>query len=79
MVFGYACHCTVLGIYQFCGDYAGFAQSALEAKNPGSQAMFVAGCGGDQNPLPRKTVELAQRYGNELAGGGPARPRRDDA
>ena len=68
IVFGYACHCTVLSFYQFCGDYAGFAQIALEARYPGSQAMFVAGCGADQNPLPRKTLELARRYGDGLAG-----------
>jgi hypothetical protein len=67
IVFGYACHCTVLSYYKFCGDYAGFAQLAIEKNNPGAQAMFVAGCGGDQNPIPRRTVELAQAYGNQLA------------
>ncbi|MHC5542327.1 neutral/alkaline non-lysosomal ceramidase N-terminal domain-containing protein, partial [Singulisphaera rosea] len=67
IVFGYACHCTVLSFYQFCGDYAGFAQLALEASHPGAQAMFVAGCGADQNPLPRRTVELAEAYGTQLA------------
>ena len=30
VVFGYACHCTVLDSYKFCGDYAGFAQVDLE-------------------------------------------------
>lgn len=68
IVFGYACHCTVLSYYKFCGDYAGFAQLAIEKNNPGAQAMFVAGCGADQNPLPRRTVELAQAYGDQLAG-----------
>jgi neutral ceramidase len=67
IVFGYACHCTVLDFYQFCGDYAGFAQLDLEARFPGAQAMFVAGCGGDQNPIPRRKLELAERYGKELA------------
>lgn len=67
ILFGYACHCTTLPYYKFCGDYAGFAQIALEKTYPGAQAMFVAGCGADQNPLPRGTVEHAQRYGNELA------------
>ncbi|MDR3634578.1 MAG: neutral/alkaline non-lysosomal ceramidase N-terminal domain-containing protein [Isosphaeraceae bacterium] len=67
IVFGYACHCTVLPYYKFCGDYAGFAQIALEKTFPGAQAMFVAGCGADQNPLPRGTVEHARRYGSELA------------
>ena len=30
-------------------------------------AMFWAGCGGDQNPLPRGTVERAEAYGDRLA------------
>lgn len=67
VVFGYACHCTVLDSYKFSGDHAGFAQIAVEKQHPGAQAMFVAGCGGDQNPLPRRTVELAEAYGNQLA------------
>jgi hypothetical protein len=67
IVCGYACHCTVLSFYQFCGDYAGFAQIAIEKANPGAQAMFVAGCGADQNPLPRRTIELAEQYGQQLA------------
>ena len=29
------------------GDYAGFAQTALQTRNPGAIAMFFAGCGGD--------------------------------
>jgi hypothetical protein len=29
--------------------------------------MFVAGCGADQNPLPRGTVEQARKYGEQLA------------
>ena len=29
--------------------------------------MFVAGCGADQNPIPRRSLELAARYGKELA------------
>jgi hypothetical protein len=67
IVCGYACHCTALSFYQFCGDYAGFAQIAIEKAHPGAQAMFVAGCGADQNPLPRRTVELAEQYGQQLA------------
>jgi len=67
IVFGYACHNTVLGGMEWCGDYAGYAQIDLEKQFPGCQAMFWAGCGADQNPLPRKTVELAQEYGRRLA------------
>jgi hypothetical protein len=30
-------------------------------------AMFYMGCGADQNPLPRRTVELSETYGRRLA------------
>jgi len=69
VVFGYACHSTVLAFYQWSGDYPGFAQLALEKAHPDAVALFWAGCGADQNPLPRRTVELAQKYGEELARG----------
>ena len=65
--FGYACHATVLASYQWCGDYPGFAQIELEKAHPGATALFFAGCGADQNALPRRTVPLAQQYGRELA------------
>jgi neutral ceramidase len=67
IVFGYACHATVLSFYQFSGDYPGFAQIELEKLHPGATAMFFQGAGADQNPLPRRTVPLAQQYGRELA------------
>lgn len=67
VVFGYACHATVLGGYAWSGDYPGYAQMELEAKHPSAVALFWAGCGGDQNPIPRRTVELAVEYGQQLA------------
>ena len=67
IVFGYACHATVLGIYQFSGDYPGFAQIELENTFPGAVAMFFQGAGADQNPIPRRTTALARQYGKELA------------
>lgn len=67
VVFGYACHNTTLSFYQWAGDYAGFAQMALERSHPGAVAMFFMGCGADQNPLPRREVFLAERYGQMLA------------
>lgn len=67
VVFGYACHATTLALFQWCGDYPGYAQIELEKSQPGCQAMFWAGCGADQNPLPRRTVELAMDYGRQLA------------
>ncbi len=69
LLFGYACHPTTLSFTQWCGDYPGFAQLALEKGHPGAAAMFVNTCGGDQNPLPRRRVELCERYGNMLAEG----------
>ena len=67
LLFGYACHNTTLGFYQFCGDYAGFAQYDLEQTFPGAVAMFMTGCGGDQNPQPRGELELAEHHGSSLA------------
>lgn len=67
IVFGYACHPTVLSLNQWSGDYAGYAQIDLEKKYPGSVAMFFQGAGADQNPLPRRTVALAKQYGKMLA------------
>lgn len=67
VVFGYACHNTTLSFQKWCGDYAGFAQLELEKRHPGAVAMFHMGCGADQNPLPRRTVELCQQYGTMLA------------
>lgn len=67
ILFGYACHPTVLSDYQLSGDYAGFAQIELEKLYPGTTALFFQGAGADQNPLPRRSVPLAQQYGKELA------------
>lgn len=66
IVFGYACHSTTLNGYEWSGDYSGFTQIALEEEHPGALAMFYAGCGADQNPLPRRTVELCEKYGQML-------------
>jgi hypothetical protein len=69
VLFGYACHNTTLTgeFYQFSGDYAGFAQIALEKANPGATALFLMLCGADQNPQPRSKLEYAQKYGADLA------------
>jgi len=67
VMFGYACHNTTLPFYQWCGDYAGYAQEYLEAEHPEAVALFVEGCGGDQNPYPRGKIELAQFHGRALA------------
>ncbi len=70
VLFGYGCHNTTLTaeFYEISGDYAGFAQAAVERAHPGATALFLMLCGGDQNPNPRSSRELAERYGEELAG-----------
>ncbi len=75
MMFGYACHNTCLGFYNYCGDYAGYAQEYLQANRPNFTAMFLMGCAGDQNPYPRGTgivpgladLDLAKAHGRTLA------------
>jgi neutral ceramidase len=67
ILFGYACHATTLAFYQWCGDWPSFAQLVLEKSHPEAIALFWAGCGADQNPLPRRTVALAEQYGQQIA------------
>lgn len=67
VLFGYACHATVLSGFEWSSDYPGFAQSELEKQHPDCTALFFAGCGADQNPLPRRKVALAEEYGKQLA------------
>ena len=67
VVFGYACHATVLSDYRINGDWPGFAQESVQEKHPGATALFVTGCGADANPLPRRSVDLARSYGQILA------------
>ena len=88
LVFGLACHAVTLGADSLVlsGDYPGFAQQRLEERFPGTQAMFVQGCGADANSHPRACpddqVEWAQKQGASLAdevarvAGGPLRPIR---
>lgn len=67
VLFGYACHNTTLSFFKFCGDYAGFAQQYLEEAHPDATALFLLGCGGDQNPYPRGKQTLAEQHGRTLA------------
>jgi len=74
-LFGYACHNTSLGFYNYCGDYAGFAQQYLQEFRPGFTALFLMGCGADQNPYPRRSdvvpgitdLELSMQHGRSLS------------
>jgi len=67
ILFGYACHPTVLNGYEWSGDYPGVAQLSLEKQYRGTMAMFFQGAGADQNPIPRRATALAVQYGKELA------------
>jgi neutral ceramidase len=63
----YACHCTTIGIDKIHGDWAGCAQEDLQKRFPGAVALTAIGCGADQNPDPRRTMELVAQYGADLA------------
>lgn len=67
ILFGYTCHNTTSRSYLINGDYSGFAQIGIEKMYPGAIAMYMSGCGADQNPNPRGTVELAAEHGKTLA------------
>jgi neutral ceramidase len=68
VLFGAAAHNVTIdnNSLSIDGDYAGYAQSYIESKQPGIQAMFMIGCAGDANTYPRGTTELAQRHGTAL-------------
>lgn len=68
VTYGYACHATVVSFYDWSGDYPGYCQMELDKVYPDAVNLFWAGCGADQNPLPRRSVELSQGYGKQLAG-----------
>jgi len=67
VLFGYACHNTTLNFRKFHGDYAGHAQHFIEARHPGTVALFLMGCGGDQNGYPRFKPEDSEQHGRSLA------------
>jgi hypothetical protein len=66
VAFGYACHPTVLDINKWSGDYPGFAQIEFERNHPGTTALFFQGAGGNQNPMPRRSIALAKQFGRDL-------------
>jgi putative membrane-bound dehydrogenase-like protein len=66
----YACHCVTLSNNKISGDWAGYAQEAIQDDFPGSIALVSIGCGADQNPNSGVTgdkADIAQRQGMELA------------
>lgn len=67
VLFGYACHNTTMGFLRWLGDYAGYAQEFFEQDHPEVTALFMMGCGGDQNPYPRSELRYAKLHGRSLA------------
>lgn len=67
VLFGYACHCTTLQFNRVTGDWAGYAQAAIEKALPGTVAACLIGCGADTNPSPRGRLEMAREHGQSLA------------
>ena len=65
----YACHCTTLGSKDnfICGDWAGFAQDAIERTYPGVVAFVSIGCAADANPFPRRGLAYARQHGEDIA------------
>lgn len=66
----YACHCVTLSDNQISGDWAGYAQAAIERDYPGCVAICSVGCGADQNPNSGVTgdrADIALGQGEELA------------
>ena len=39
----------------------------MEKSYPETISLFWAGCSADQNPLPRRNIELVRSYGDQLA------------
>lgn len=66
----YACHCVTLSNNKISGDWAGYAQQAIEDDHPGTIALVSIGCGADANPNSGVTgdkVEIAARQGRQIA------------
>lgn len=65
----YACHCTTLGGSDnfLCGDWAGYAQDAIEQDHPGVVGLVSIGCAADANPYPRTGLAYVRQHGADIA------------
>jgi hypothetical protein len=68
-VYTYACHGTTLGgdIYEYHGDWIGYASDEIEKATGGAPALYATGCGADLNPSPRGKFEVAEQHGRAMA------------
>lgn len=67
VLFGYACHSSMLRDYKISGDYPAFARMELEKIYPGATSIFFQGAGGNQIGYPRSSFEAARQAGKSLA------------
>ena len=65
----YACHCTTLSHNRISGDWAGYAQEAIQRRYPGAIALVSAGCGADANPSggAGSADDIAAQHGQEIS------------
>jgi putative membrane-bound dehydrogenase-like protein len=66
----YACHCVTLSNNKVSGDWAGYAQQAIQDEFPGAIALVSVGCGADSNPDSGVTgdkTDVASRQGTQIA------------
>lgn len=68
-VYTYACHGTTLGgdVYEYHGDWIGYASDEIEKATGGAPALYATGCGADLNPSPRGKFEMAEQHGRAMA------------
>lgn len=67
ILFGYACHASMLRDYILSGDFPAYTRMELEKLYPGATTFFFQGAGGNQIGHPRNTVEAAVQAGKSLA------------
>src|SRR5688500_4597310 len=68
--FSDACHCVTMSDNKISGDWAGFAQKAVEEDHPGAIALASVGWGADSNPNARgdgKDVVRCKAQGRGIA------------
>jgi putative membrane-bound dehydrogenase-like protein len=66
----YACHCVTLSDNKISGDWAGYAQEAIERNHPGAIALVSIGCGSDANPdsgVTGSNIAAAAEQGAQIA------------
>jgi len=66
VLFGYACHNTTMQFYEWCGDYAGFAQAYLEERHPAPRRCSGSAAAATPTPSPASKIELCKKYGETL-------------